>query len=60
MQLSAYIIDTADQSGRAIEHLDPGFQSQSRYGCLFVFFLSVLGSGHASGSSPVQGVLPDV
>jgi hypothetical protein len=45
---------------RPLERWDSGFESQSRYGCLFVFILFVLGSGLATGWSLVQGVLPNV
>jgi hypothetical protein len=59
---------SADHSGRAVwginrlrslERWDRGFESHSRHGCLYsvCVFLRV-GSGLATGWSPVQGVLP--
>jgi hypothetical protein len=60
--------DVADHSGRevwgvnclrSLERWDRGFQSHSRNGCLCAFVLCV-GSGLATGWSPVQGVLPTV
>jgi hypothetical protein len=44
---------------RSLEHWDLGFESHSRHGCLCTFILCV-GSGLATGWSPVQGVLPTV
>jgi hypothetical protein len=54
---------SADHRGRALrslEHWDRGFESHSRHGCLcafILFVLSCIGSGLATGWSPVQGVL---
>jgi hypothetical protein len=60
----------ADHSGRTVEvmnclrsleHLDRGCKSHSRHVCLCVrLFCVCVGSGLATGSSPVQGVLPTV
>jgi hypothetical protein len=49
---------------RPREHLDVGFESHSRHGCLCAFILCLcflcVDSGLATGSSPIQGVLPTV
>jgi hypothetical protein len=42
---------------RPLEHWDRGFESHPRHGCLFILRV---GSGLATGWSPVQGVLPTV
>jgi hypothetical protein len=44
---------------RSLECCDSGFKSHSRHGCLCALILC-LGSGFATGWSPVQGVLPTV
>jgi hypothetical protein len=48
---------------RPLEHCGRGFESHSRHGCLHAFILFVfcwVGSGLATGRSPVQGALPFV
>jgi hypothetical protein len=48
---------------RSLERWDRGSESHSRHGCLCAFILFVVlcvGSGLATGRSPVQGVLPTV
>jgi hypothetical protein len=49
---------------RSLEHWDRGFESYSRHGCVFAFIVllcsSCVGSGLATGWSPVQGILPTV
>jgi hypothetical protein len=57
----------ADHSGRVVwgvnrnrplEHWDQGFESHLRHGCLRACVVLCVGSGLATGWSPVQGVLP--
>jgi len=48
---------------QSLEHWDRGFESRSMHGCVSAFFcvmLSFVGSGLATGCSPVQGVSPNV
>jgi hypothetical protein len=61
-------IVTADYSVRAVwgmncfrtlQRWDRGFEYHSRYGCLCLFCVCI-GSGLATGWSPIQGVLPTV
>jgi TorA maturation chaperone TorD len=44
---------------RPLEHWDRGFESISRHECLCLFCVCI-GSGLATGWSPIQGVLPTV
>jgi hypothetical protein len=51
------------ESSSTVEHWDHGFESYTRHGCLCAFILFVLscvGSGLATGCSPVHGVLSTV
>jgi hypothetical protein len=58
-QHNALLIHHTPITASSLEHWDPGFESQSRYGYLCCLPLCV-GRGLVTGWSPVQGVLPTV